>query len=276
MILKATSVLETENLAATIDHTLVENYLVENTLTVNSDIENKTLKNNEKSPLQLSYRHAFMLVLKRDLTIAMRHKDDIVNPLLFFVIVVTLFPLGIGPEAQTLSRIAPGIIWVAALLATLLSLDRLFKSDHLDGSLEQMLLSPHPIFVLVLAKIFAHWLITGLPLILIAPLLAVLLHLDENSYTALLLTLSLGTPVLSLLGAVGVALTVGIKKGGVLLSLLVLPLYIPVLIFATSAIDTAALGLPYSGQLAIIAALFFGSLTLAPFAVGAALKVSTN
>jgi heme exporter protein B len=231
-----------------------------------------TTENSKK----LSYRHAFSLVLKRDLTIALRHRDDILNPLIFFVIVITLFPLGIGPEAQTLSRIAPGIIWVAALLATLLSLDRLFKADYNDGSLEQMLLSPHPIFVLVLAKITAHWLITGLPLMLIAPLLAVLLHLDENSYTALVVTLFLGTPVLSLLGAIGVALTVGIKKGGVLLSLLVLPLYIPVLIFATSAIDSAALGLPYSGQLAIIGALFVGSLTLAPFAVGAALKVSTN
>ncbi len=234
------------------------------------------LNTNEASSTQLSYRHAFMLVLKRDLTIAMRHKDDIINPLVFFVIVITLFPLGIGPEAQILSRIAPGIIWIAALLATLLSLDRLFRSDHLDGSLEQMLLSPQPIYLLVLAKILAHWLITGLPLILIAPLLAVLLHLNENSYTALFLTLLLGTPVLSLLGAIGVALTVGIKKGGVLLSLLILPLYIPVLIFATNAIDTAALGLPYSGQLAIIAALFIGSLTFAPFAVGAALKVSTN
>lgn len=224
----------------------------------------------------LSYRAAFALIIKRDLTIAFRHSDDIANPLLFFIIVVTLFPLGIGPEASTLTRIAPGIIWVAALLSTLLSLDRLFKSDHSDGSLEQMLLSPHPIFILVLAKIIAHWLVTGLPLILVAPLLAVLLHLNENSYGALMLTLLLGTPVLSLLGAIGVALTVGIKKGGVLLSLLVLPLYIPVLIFATSAIDTAAMNLPYSGQLAIIGALFFGSLTLAPFAVSAALKVSTN
>jgi heme exporter protein B len=238
-----------------------------------SDSGNNKIIQNSKN---LSYSHAYSLVLKRDLTIALRHRDDILNPLIFFVIVITLFPLGIGPEAQILSRIAPGIIWVAALLATLLSLDRLFKADYNDGSLEQMLLSPHPIFILVLAKITAHWLITGLPLILIAPLLAVLLHLDENSYTALVVTLLLGTPVLSLLGAIGVALTVGIKKGGVLLSLLVLPLYIPVLIFATSAIDSAALGLPYSGQLAIIAALFVGSLTLAPFAVGAALKVSTN
>ena len=225
---------------------------------------------------QLSYRAAFALIVKRDLMIAFRHRDDIINPLLFFVIVVSLFPLGVGPESTTLSRIAPGIIWVAALLATLLSLDRLFKSDYADGSLEQMLLSPHPVFILVIAKIFAHWLLTGLPLILIAPLLAVLLHLNESSYGALMLTLLLGTPVLSLLGAIGVALTVGIKKGGVLLSLLVLPLYIPVLIFATSAIDTAAMNLPYNGQLAIIAAIFFASLTLAPFAVSAALKVSTN
>ncbi|MFT6919430.1 MAG: heme exporter protein B [Cognaticolwellia sp.] len=225
---------------------------------------------------QVSYRAAFGLIVKRDLMIAFRHRDDIINPLLFFVIVVTLFPLGVGPESTTLSRIAPGIIWVAALLATLLSLDSLFKSDYADGSLEQMLLSPQPIFILVLAKIVAHWLLTGLPLILIAPLLAVLLHLNEHSYGALMLTLLLGTPVLSLLGAIGVALTVGIKKGGVLLSLLVLPLYIPVLIFATSAIDTAAMNLPYNGQLAIIAAIFFASLTLAPIAVSAALKVSTN
>jgi heme exporter protein B len=225
---------------------------------------------------QPSYSRAFRLVLTRDLIIALRHKDDFLNPLLFFIIIITLFPLGVGPEQSVLSQIAPGIIWVAALLATLLSLDRLFKSDHQDGSLEQLLLSPQPLFILVLAKITAHWLITGLPLIIIAPLLAVLLHLDERSYNALFLTLFMGTPVLSLLGAIGVALTVGIKKGGVLLSLLVLPLYIPVLIFATGAIDNAALGLPYSGQLAIIAALFFGSLTLAPFAVAAALKVSTN
>lgn len=225
---------------------------------------------------QLSYSKAFMLILTRDLTIAFRHKDDVINPLLFFVIIVTLFPLGIGPESATLARIAPGVIWVAALLSCLLSLDRLFKSDYQDGSLEQMLLSPHPIFILTLAKITAHWLLTGLPLLIVAPLLAVLLHLPEQSYGALMLTLLLGTPVLSFIGAIGVALTVGIKKGGVLLSLIVLPLYIPVLIFATSAVDTAALSLPYGGQLAIIGALFFGSLTLAPLAVGAALKVSTN
>ena len=224
----------------------------------------------------LSYRRAFSLILKRDLLIAFRHKDDILNPLLFFIIVVTLFPLGIGPESNTLARIAPGIIWVSALLASLLSLDRLFKSDYADGSLEQMLISPTPLFIFTLAKVSAHWLLTGLPLILVAPILAVLLHLPENAYGALMLTLLLGTPILSFIGAIGVALTVGIKKGGVLLSLIVLPLYIPVLIFATSAVDTAALSLPFQGQLAIIAALFFGSLSLAPLAIGAALKVSTN
>ena len=230
----------------------------------------------ELNSSNLSYRKAFMLFLKRDLMIAIRHKDDMLNPLLFFVIVITLFPLGIGPEANILSRIAPGIIWVAALLSSLLSLDRLFKSDHNDGSLEQMLLSPQPVFILVLAKIIAHWLITGLPLIIIAPLLAVLLHLHEASYLALFITLLIGTPILSFIGAIGAALTVGIKKGGVLLSLIILPLYIPVLIFATSAIDTAAMYLPYGGQLAIIAAFFVLALTLAPFAVSSALKVSTN
>ena len=237
----------------------------------------KTMPNlTELNSSNLPYRKAFMLFLKRDLMIAIRHKDDMLNPLLFFVIVVTLFPLGIGPEANTLSRIAPGIIWVAALLSSLLSLDRLFKSDHNDGSLEQMLLSPQPVFILVLAKIIAHWLITGLPLIIIAPLLAVLLHLHEASYFALFITLLIGTPILSFIGAIGAALTVGIKKGGVLLSLIILPLYIPVLIFATSAIDTAAMYLPYGGQLAIIAAIFVLALTLAPFAVSSALKVSTN
>ena len=223
-----------------------------------------------------SYRAAFLLIFKRDITLAFRHKDDILNPLLFFVIVITLFPLGIGPESNMLARIAPGIIWVAALLSTLLSLDRLFKYDFNDGSLEQMLLSPHPLFIIILAKIIAHWCLTGLPLIFIAPLLALLLNFDDNSYVALMATLLIGTPVLSFIGAIGVALTVGIKKGGVLLSLLVLPLYIPLLIFATSAIDSASMNLPYSGQLAIIAAFLIGSLTLSPFAVCAAIKVSTN
>jgi heme exporter protein B len=224
----------------------------------------------------ISFTQAFFTLLQRDLKIAIRHRGDIFNPLLFFIMVVTLFPLGIGPEPQMLARVAPGIIWVAALLASMLSLERLFKADFSDGSLEQMLLSPQPLAILVLAKVLVHWILTGVPLIIIAPLLAVLLNLDGNSYGALISTLALGTPVLSLLGAIGVALTVGLRKGGVLLSLLILPLYIPVLIFATSAIDAAGMNLPYDGQLAIIGAMLVGSLTLAPFAIGASLRVSTN
>ncbi len=225
---------------------------------------------------QINYRQAFTTVLKRDLQIAFRHSGDIFNPLMFFVMVVTLFPLGIGPEPTVLTRIAPGIIWVAALLSAMLSLERLFKSDHSDGALEQMMLSPQPLSLMVLAKVLAHWLVTGVPLILAAPLLAVLLHLDSNSYGALMATLAVGTPILSLLGAIGVALTVGLRKGGVLLSLLILPLYIPVLIFATSAIDAASMNMPYSGHLAILGALLVGSLVLAPVAIGASLRVSTN
>jgi heme exporter protein B len=232
--------------------------------------------NLQPAPQPLSYRKSFSLIFKRDLTIAFRHKDDILNPLVFFIMVITLFPLGLGPEPSLLSQIAPGIIWVAALLSTLLSLDRLFKSDYADGTLEQLMLSPQPLFIIVLANICAHWCLSGLPLLFIAPLLGVLLQMNENSYLALLLTLLIGTPVLSFLGAIGVALTVGTKKGGVLLSLLVLPLYIPVLIFATSAIDSAAMNLPYSGQLAIIGALFIGSLIIAPLIVCTSLKISTN
>jgi heme exporter protein B len=224
----------------------------------------------------ISYRQAFFTVLMRDIKIAVRHRGDIFNPLLFFILVVTLFPLGIGPEPKVLTRIAPGIIWVAALLASMLSLERLFKADYNDGALEQMLLSPQPLAVLVLAKVFAHWLLTGVPLILISPVLAILLQLEANSYVALLLTLSLGTPVLSLMGAIGVALTVGLRKGGVLLSLLILPLYIPVLIFATSAMDAAGMNLPYDGQLAIIGAMLVAASVLAPIAIGASLRVSTN
>ncbi|QIZ78487.1 heme exporter protein CcmB [Ferrimonas lipolytica] len=225
---------------------------------------------------EISYYQAFSTVLKRDLQIAFRHRGDIFNPLMFFVMVVTLFPLGIGPEPNTLMEIAPGIIWVAALLSSMLSLERLFKSDYSDGTLEQMMLSPQPLSLMVLAKVLAHWIVTGVPLILLSPLLAVLLNLDENAYSALMSTLAVGTPILSLLGAIGVALTVGLPKGGVLLSLLILPLYIPVLIFATSAIDAASMNLPFLGHLAILAALLVGSLVLAPVAISASLRVSTN
>lgn len=220
--------------------------------------------------------HAFAGVVRRELVSALRRRADILNPLWFFVIVITLFPLGVGPEPALLARIAPGIVWVAALLASLLALERLFRDDYIDGTLEQMMLMPCPLGVVVLAKVLAHWLLTGLPLLLLSPLVAVLLSMDMNGFLGMFWTLLLGTPVLSLLGAIGVALTVGIGKGGVLLSLLTLPLYIPVLIFATSAIETAGLGLPYSGQLAILGAMLAGSVTLAPFAIAAALRVSVN
>ncbi|ENY70999.1 heme exporter protein CcmB [Aeromonas diversa] len=215
-------------------------------------------------------------VIRRELLMAMRQRSEILNPLWFFLIVITLFPLGIGPEPALLARIAPGIIWVAALLSAMLSLERLFRDDFADGALEQMMLMPAPLGVLALGKVVAHWLLTGLPLLMLSPLIALLLSLDVATWQAVALTLLLGTPVLSLLGAVGVALTVGLRRGGVLLSLLILPLYIPVLIFATSAIDAAGMGLPYGGQLAILGAMLLGALTLTPLAMSAALRVSMN
>jgi heme exporter protein B len=219
---------------------------------------------------------AFALLLRRDLTLALRHRSEIVNPMLFFIMVVSLFPLGLGPESKTLQAIAPGVIWVAALLAGMLSLDSIFRSDFEDGALEQMLMSPHPISVLVLAKVLAHWLVTGLPLLLVAPLLGVLLHLPSEAMGALVLTLALGTPILSLVGAIGVALTVGLRRGGVLLSLLLLPLYVPVLIFAANAVDSAAGGLPIGAQLSFLGALLALAFTLSPIATAAALRISLS
>lgn len=219
---------------------------------------------------------AMLTVIRRELLIAYRRQADILNPLWFFIIVITLFPLGIGPEPNLLARIAPGIVWVAALLASLLSLERLFRDDFQDGSLEQMMLMPVPLPLVAIAKVWAHWLLTGLPLLIISPLLAILLSLDFNTWVAVFLTLLIGTPTLSFIGAIGVALTVGLQKGGVLLSLLVLPLYVPVLIFATSAIEAGSLGMGYSGQLAVLGAMLMGSITLTPFAIAAALKVSVN
>ena len=216
------------------------------------------------------------MIIRRELLIAFRRQADIFNPLWFFIIVITLFPLSIGPEPALLARIAAGIVWVAALLSALLSLERLFRDDFQDGSLEQMMLIPVPLPIVVISKGVAHWLLTGLPLILISPLLAVLLSLDFNTWLAVVLTLFIGTPTLSFIGAIGVALTVGLQKGGVLLSLLVLPLYIPILIFATSAIDAASLGMLYNGQLAVLGAMFMGAITLTPFAISAALRVSVN
>ncbi|WED21037.1 heme exporter protein CcmB [Vibrio sp. JC009] len=215
-------------------------------------------------------------IIRRELLIAFRRQADILNPLWFFIIVITLFPLSIGPEPNLLARIAAGIIWVAALLSVLLSMERLFKDDFQDGALEQMMLFPIPLPLVVISKVIAHWLLTGLPLILISPILAVLLSLDFETWKTVVLTLLVGTPTLSFIGAIGVALTVGLQKGGVLLSLLILPLFIPVLIFATSAIDAASLGMAYNGQIAIMAAMLAGSVTLTPFAISAAIRVSVN
>ncbi|QIL84779.1 heme exporter protein CcmB [Vibrio sp. HDW18] len=219
---------------------------------------------------------AFTQFIRRELLIALRRQADVFNPLWFFIIVITLFPLSVGPEPALLARIAPGIVWVAALLAALLSLERLFRDDFQDGALEQAMLTPLPLAIVVLAKVVAHWLLTGLPLILLSPLLAILLAFDSATWLAVVLTLLLGTPTLSFIGAIGVALTVGLPKGGVLLSLLVLPLFIPVLIFATSAIDAANLGMAYNGQLAILGAMLAGSMTLTPLAISAALRVSVQ
>ncbi|TEW56723.1 heme exporter protein CcmB [Psychromonas sp. RZ22] len=220
--------------------------------------------------------NAFAQIVRKELLGAFRQQSDILNPIWFFVIVVTLFPLGIGTDPVLLARIAPGIIWVAALLAALLSFERLFKDDFIDGSLEQMMLAPYPLAWLVSAKVFAHWLLTGLPILLVSPLLAIFLSLEANTFWALFLTLLIGTPILSLLGAIGVALTIGLRKGGVLLSLIMLPLSIPILIFSTMAIDAAAYGQSYIGMLALLGAMLVGAITLAPFAIAASLRVSVS
>lgn len=219
---------------------------------------------------------AFSAMLRRDLLLAFRHRGELLNPLLFFAMIVTLYPLGVSPEETLLRKIAPGVIWIAALLAALFSLENMFRSDFDDGSLEQIALSPHPLSLLVLAKILAHWLVSGLPMLLLAPLLALFLAMPTPAIAALEWTLLIGTPLLSLIGAIGVALTVGLRRGGVLLTLLVLPLYIPVLIFATNAVTAAGAGLPVEGQLYFLAALLALALTLAPLAAAAALRISLS
>ena len=225
---------------------------------------------------RLSLPQAFLFLLRRDLLLALRNRAEYAVPLLFFVLVITLFPLALGAEPRLLARIAPGIIWVAALLASMLSLESIFRSDFDDGSLEQILLSAHPVAVLVLAKVSAHWLVTGLPLLVVAPLLAIMLGIHADAQPMLLLTILLGTPVLSLVGAIGVALTVGLRKGGIILSLLVLPLYVPVLIFAASAVDNAAQGFDVSAPITMLLAFLFLSLSLSPWATAAALRMSAS
>lgn len=219
---------------------------------------------------------AITCLMRQDLIVAYWRRAQLANPLLFFVLVTSLFPLAIGPDSALLQKIAPGVLWVAALLAVLLSHENMFRSDFADGTLDLLLASPHPLSLLVLAKVMAHWIATGLPLLLIAPLLAVWLQLPVIAVPTLLATLILGTPVLSLIGAIGVALTIGLPRGGVLLALLILPLYIPVLIFATGAVDAATAGLVVKGQLAMLGALLILAVSLAPFAIAAALRISSG
>jgi heme exporter protein B len=215
-------------------------------------------------------------VCKRELSIAIRKPGQWLNPLLFFVIVVTLFPLGVGPSPNTLSLIAPGVLWVSALLAVLLSLDSLFASDYVDGTLEQLVLSEQSLSIIVLGKVLSHWLLSGVPLLIISPLLAMLINLPTSALPELMLSLFLGTLTMSLLGAIGAALTVGLNQAGVLLSLLVLPLTVPVLIFGSSAVAAAATDLPANGQLFLLAALAVLGLALAPFTAAAALRIGVS
>ena len=212
--------------------------------------------------------------LARDLKMALRNPSSFLNPLLFFVIAISLFPLAISPEAHTLSNIGPGVIWVTCMLSVLLSLNALFHYDYDNGVLEQMVISPFSLSLMLLAKITAHWLLTGLPIILLSPLMGMVLFLDIDSIYILMLTLLIATPSLSLIGAIGASLIVGIKNSGMLLSLLILPLYIPILIFATSAVSQAQFNLSISGQLYFLVTILLISLMTSPFVSAIALKVS--
>jgi heme exporter protein B len=217
---------------------------------------------------------AFFSLVGRDLRLALRGGIGSLVAVVFFVIAATLFPLGVGPESALLERIAPGVLWVCALLATMLSLDRMFQDDYDDGSLEVIALGPLPLELVVLAKVLAHWLTTGLPLIIAAPVLAVLLNMSTQGFAVLMISLLLGTPILSLIGSVGAALTVGLKRGGVLISLMVLPLYVPVLIFAVGAVEGAIFGLGAEANLLILAGGFLFFLVLTPPASAAALRMA--
>ena len=219
---------------------------------------------------------AFLHLVRLELTLALRGGIGTLMTVVFFVIAVTLFPLGVGPELGLLSRIAPGAIWVAALLAALLSLDRLFVADHEDGSLEQLMLGVLPLEFVVLAKTVAHWLTTGLPLCTAAPVLAILLNMSVDGLVILIVSLLLGTPILSLIGAVGAALTVGLRRGGSLIALLVLPLYVPVLIFGVGAVEGAVLDVGVRANLSILAGGLVAALTLGPLAAAAALRTTAE
>ena len=214
--------------------------------------------------------------VRRELLLALRSPGDVINPLMFFVIAVTLFPLGGGADTVFLSGIAAGVIWVTALLAIMFSMDSLFRADYEDGSLEQLLMSPQPLYFLLLAKVFSHWLVACLPIIVLAPIFADMLAMPESGRLPLVLSLVVGTPILCLLGAIGMALTVGLSRSGLLLAVLILPLYIPVLVFGTGMVEAAMGGLPYTGLLALLGALLVLSISLSPLAIAAGLRISVN
>ena len=215
-------------------------------------------------------------IVWRDLTLAWRRRADILSPVFFFIIVVSLFPLGIGPETQLLRSIAPGVIWVAALLASMLSLNRLFANDLQDGTLEQLLLTPQPLFLVVLGKVLAHWIVSEIPLVLIAPLVGLQFAIPNETLWILVFSLLVGTPVLSMIGSVGAALTLGLRGGGVLISILVLPLYIPALIFGAGAVEASIIGASPAPHLYLLGAFAIVSLIFSPWATSAALRISVE
>jgi heme exporter protein B len=219
---------------------------------------------------------AFSLIVRRELRLALRRKGDVLNVLVFFVVVASLFPLGVGPEPNQLRAMAAGVVWIAALLAAVLSLPRLFATDYADGTLEQMLVSPQPLIVVVLAKAAAHWLLTGLPLALAAPLIGLQYDLPAGALGVLLASLLIGTPVLSLLGAAGAALTLGVRGGGALLGLLVLPLFVPVLVFGAGAVTATLIGINPSAHLSLLGAFLAVSSLIGPWAACAALRVALD
>jgi heme exporter protein B len=223
---------------------------------------------------KLGMPSVMLALLRREFAVAMRQKGEVLTPLVFFVVIASLFPLGVGPESALLLRMAPGVLWVSALLAAMLSLQRLFATDYTDGSLEQMALSSTPLGLLVVAKALSHFLLSGLPLVLMAPVLGLQFGLESRALGILMLTLLLGTPTLSLIGSIGAALTLGVRGAGVLLSLLILPLYIPVLIFGAGAVEADAAGLGFGGHLSLLAALFVLSVFFAPLATTTALRIS--
>ena len=214
--------------------------------------------------------------IQRELMLSMRRPADLLNPIVFFVLVISLFPLGISPSDDVLREIAPGVIWVAALLSTLLSMEVMFRNDFEDGSLEQMSISPQPFLIIIGGKIIGQWLVSGLPLVLISPILAVMLALGEESIKAMFISLLLGTPILSLLGSIGAGLTIGLKKGGALIAILILPLYIPILILGTHMIIAADQGISYSGDVLWLAAILALSISLAPFATTESVRIALS